>query len=91
MVKKNLILILLIIKFNLINAQSFKWAQKESSTTSDYAHSITPDNGSNVFLTGFFESTITFQVTGTTTSKSLTSNGQRDIYLVKKDCNRNLV
>lgn len=88
---KNILLIFLIFTLNKTNAQSFKWAQKESSTSTDYAHYVMPDNGSNVFLTGYFESTITFQGTGAPATRSLTSNGQKDVYLVKKDCNRNLV
>jgi gliding motility-associated-like protein len=91
MVKKNLLLILLIIKFNVINAQNFKWAQKIGSTSSDFAKSMALDNHGNIFLMGAYNGTLVFPGNGNLASRSITSAGSWDIYLSKMDCNKNLI
>ncbi len=81
----------LVIYFNSVQAQSFKWAQKIGSTQSDFARAIDTDNNGNTFLIGGFNGTIVFPGTGALASRSINSMGGVDVYISKMDCNRNLI
>ncbi|MDH6059217.1 SBBP repeat-containing protein, partial [Chrysosporum bergii ANA360D] len=60
---------------------NYLWAQKAGGSDSDYSSSIAVDNSGNIYTTGYFYETATF---GNTT---LTSAGNRDIFITKQDSN----
>jgi len=64
--------------FNYGSAMSFNWAQKGGSTADDQGWSITYATGSQrIWATGYFNSTATFS------GQDVTSNGLRDMFLVR--------
>lgn len=89
--KRYTITLTIILCFVISEAQTFKWAQKAGSTSSDFARSIETDNNGNTFLIGGFNGTLIFPGSGAVASRSITSAGNTDIYLSKMDCNKNIV
>ena len=59
------------------------WAKKAGGTNSDYSHSIAVDDNGKSYIAGDYKGSATF---GTTT---LTSSGDRDIFIAKLDINGN--
>lgn len=60
------------------------WAKGFGATDLDQGYSIATDSSGNVYTTGIFEGSVTF---GTTT---LTSKGERDIFVAKQDSSGNV-
>lgn len=58
---------------------SFIWASQSVGINCNYPKNICLDNQTNVYITGTFGSTITFD------SKSLTSSGGNDVFVIKYD------
>ena len=85
------ILLFVLIAFFPLKAQTFKWAQKMGSTTLDFSRYIAMDNSGNTYTIGAFDGTMIFPGGGSVASRSIVSQGARDIYLCKFDCSRNLV
>ncbi len=68
---------------------NFVWAKKMGGAGDDIGMSVKTDNNSNVYTTGYFESTVDFDPgVGTT---NLTSAGGTDIFIQKLDSNGNLI
>jgi hypothetical protein len=59
------------------------WAKQAGGTDSDYGYDVATDSSENSYVTGLFMGTVTF---GSTT---ITSNGDRDIFIAKLDTNGN--
>ncbi len=66
----------------------FIWAHNIGGSSSDYGRSLTIDDAGNVYSTGYFDGTVDFDPT--TSVYSLTSNGNKDIYIAKYDIMGNL-
>ena len=61
------------------------WVRQSGSSINDYGQSIAADSSGNVYITGFFQDTATFD------STSLTSIGESDIFIAKYDTDGNVV
>ncbi|GAB4342173.1 MAG: hypothetical protein OHK0038_22020 [Flammeovirgaceae bacterium] len=61
------------------------WAKKFGQTGDNYARGIDSDSEGNIYVSGVYDTQISFG------SISLTSNGQKDIFLVKFDANGNAI
>lgn len=72
-----------------LTAQTFRWAQRATSSANDNASCVKADNKGNVIVTGLFNGIISFDSAGN--SKTLTSSGSKDIYLAKLNCSKNQV
>jgi len=85
--KKTITTILLALIFINVYAQApdWAWAKSIGNVGSDAGRSVASDNTGNVYITGHFDSTITF---GTTT---LTAIGNYDMFLVKYDPAGNVI
>ncbi|PHS63303.1 MAG: hypothetical protein COB12_09775 [Flavobacterium sp.] len=59
----------------------FVWAKTVGGSNEDVAYSIIIDDSDNIYITGFFQNTADFD-TGAGTEE-ITSNGSRDIYILK--------
>ena len=59
------------------------WATKAGGSSFDRGNGITIDNAGNIYVAGFFYETATFG------SYSLTSSGEKDIFVAKMDANGN--
>jgi len=59
------------------------WAKQAGGTDSDYGYDVATDSSGNSYVTGLFMGTVTF---GSTT---ITSNGDRDVFIAKLDTNGN--
>lgn len=71
---------------------NFFWARSyggDSAGSSDLSRSITSDGNNNVLVTGQFQNTIDFD--SSSNEYELTSNGIRDIFILKLDTNGNFV
>ena len=68
---------------------NFVWAKSIGGALRDDAFSITTGASGNVYVTGRFEGTVDFDP-GTSTF-SITSNGNRDIFILKLDANGNFI
>lgn len=73
---------------NEVNAQSptWLWAKSAGNSSYDYAQSVTADSLGNSYVTGYFNTSISFDVNHT-----LVSNGSSDLYLVKYDPAGNVI
>ena len=60
---------------------NYVWAKKIGGTSNDSGYSLTLDGSGNVFLTGYFASTVDFDPSSTTVN--LTTAGQGDIFIAK--------
>ncbi len=91
--KKIYLAVLLLIFTQLTIAQnpSFEWAKRMGNTTihGDYGMSITTDENSNIFTTGYFSGTVDFDPGAGTTN--LTSTGSCNIFIQKLDPTGNLL
>ncbi|MDI1234455.1 MAG: SBBP repeat-containing protein [bacterium] len=67
---------------------NFIWAKSIGGITSDWSNSISVDNSSNIFLTGFFNSTVDFDPNGGI--YELTAKGS-DIFILKLNNNGNFL
>ncbi|MFY0674010.1 MAG: T9SS type A sorting domain-containing protein [Bacteroidia bacterium] len=67
------------------SAGNYIWAKAIGGTGNEYAHGLEISNGRMIYLTGTFESTVDFDPSSSTTSK--TSNGRGDVFLAKYDTN----
>lgn len=76
---------------NFLFAQNIKWAQKIGGTASDFARGIATDNNGNTFIIGGYNGSLVFPGTQSAISRTITAAGQRDIFLTKMDCNKNMV
>lgn len=69
---------------------NFVWAKQiEGNAPGIYSHSITTDDSTNIYITGYFYDTIDFDPSINT--YNLTSNGNADIFISKLDVNGNFV
>jgi hypothetical protein len=69
---------------------NFVWAKQiEGNAPGIYSHSITTDDSSNIYITGYFYDTIDFDPSINT--YNLTSNGSSDIFISKLDVNGNFI
>ncbi len=73
----------LIVKYNT-NGQVV-WAKNYGSTSGDFADGVALDAAGNVYVTGFFNSTMTVQ------GVTVTSRGLFDVFLAKMDANGTLL
>ncbi len=62
---------------------NWQWATKAGGTSHDDGEAITIDNAGNCYVTGDFQGTATFG------SYSLTSSGEKDIFIAKMDTDGN--
>lgn len=74
--KSKLIFIILLF-CGIINAQSFQFVKKGGGPSSDYGYGMCVDNAGNMYVTGCYKSTATFDNVNTT------SNGLFDIFIAK--------
>ncbi len=65
---------------------NFKWARTWGGPEEDYGNEVAVDNSGNVYVTGFFESTLDFDPDG---GNPHTSNGSSDVFLSKFDSSGN--
>ncbi|WP_193188552.1 hypothetical protein [Nisaea sediminum] len=68
---------------------NFVWARSVGGTGSDLANSVKVDSSGNTYLTGYFQGTVDFDPGSGT--KTLTSAGGADIFLLKLDSDGNFV
>ncbi|HNQ13061.1 MAG TPA: SBBP repeat-containing protein [Bacteroidia bacterium] len=68
----------------------FRWAHKIGSSQSDQAYAITTDANGNVYVCGYFSSTVDFNPDSASTWW-LNSSGNFDAYIIKMDNNGNLI
>ena len=62
----------------------YGWTRTFGGTTDDYGRDVVNDKNGNVYTTGYFAgSNVEFNTTGSGTSDLKSSNGLRDIYLIK--------
>jgi len=61
----------------------WQWAAQAGGNDSDFAYNLFPDNNGNILVTGAFNGTAIFG------SQSITSNGERDIFIAKLDSSGN--
>lgn len=87
--KKNILLIPLIIITSTIKAQNFEWAKQFSSSGVVSGASIITDASGNVYTTGYFSGTADFDPGPS--NVSLTSSGSNDIFISKLDAAGNFV
>lgn len=66
---------------------NYLWAKQFGGTSSDFMSSLVVDELGNTYTTGYFNTTAVFDSTTTT----LVSNGQDDIFICKMDAAGNLV
>ena len=66
------------------NTGSFQWAKRAGGTTGDIAYGVAV-SGSDVYITGSFNSTANFNTPSATGSNEITSAGNSDIFLAKYD------
>ncbi|MCC7301041.1 MAG: SBBP repeat-containing protein [Bacteroidia bacterium] len=66
-----------VVKYNSSGVE--QWAVKLGGSQNDYAYGIVSDGANNVFITGFFQSSVTFG------PNNLTSSGWGDIFVAKLD------
>ncbi len=87
----SLILILLsfALKGNLIQAQTFQWANTHGAQGKDYGMDLTRDNQQNIYLTGSFNETVDFDPGSGVALKTWV--GGDDVYVQKLDPNGNLI
>lgn len=71
------ILILLLFLCNILQAQNFQFVKKGGGSSSDYGYSTCVDNAGNVYLTGCYKATATFD------NINFTSKGLLDIFIAK--------
>ena len=76
-----------VLKLNFLG--NYVWVKTVGGTNVEQSFSIDVDTASNVFTTGYFNATVDFDP-GTGTA-NLTSNGMRDIYVLKLDASGNYV
>lgn len=62
---------------------NFVWAKSFGEGDDDYGNSIALDAAGNIYTTGFFQATVDFDPD--TSSFSLTSSGNKDIFVLKLD------
>ncbi|MCF8297615.1 MAG: T9SS type A sorting domain-containing protein [Saprospiraceae bacterium] len=65
----------------LDNLGDFSWAKSIGGPMSDNAYSIFTDASNNLYLTGYYQSTVDFDVSSSTFN--LTSNGTDDVFIAK--------
>lgn len=69
---------------------NFVWVKQiEGNASGIYSHSITTDDSTNIYITGYFYDTIDFDPSINT--YNLTSNGSSDIFIIKLDVNGNFL
>jgi gliding motility-associated-like protein len=88
---KNWLITFLIFFSQFLCAQNIKWAQKIGGTASDFARGIATDNKGNTFIIGGYNGSLVLPGTQSAASRTITAAGQRDIFLTKLDCNKNMV
>lgn len=90
--KKSIVFLslILVIQLQTLSAQapSWTWAKGFGDTDFDIAQKTTADDSGNVYVTGFYYTSIIFG-TGST-AVTLTAQGNEDIYLAKYDASGNL-
>ncbi len=84
-------ILFLLLSIAQTKGQTFKWAQKMGSTSSDVARFLAVDNSGNTYVIGRFSGTMIFPGGGSVASRSLVSAGSNDFYVAKFDCSRNMV
>ncbi len=67
-------------------AQKLDWAQQFGGSVNDIAWKVSYDNDENYYVLGEFSTTLPLDSLGST--RNLTSEGGRDIYLAKYNCSR---
>ncbi|MDR2010452.1 MAG: T9SS type B sorting domain-containing protein [Bacteroidales bacterium] len=63
----------------------FSWIKTAGGISSDEVKAISTDEDGNIYLTGYFSGELTFQ------SETVTSTGDKDVFLAKLDENGNLL
>lgn len=74
---------------NISNAQTFEWAKSFGGVSNDIGRSITLDTLGNIYISGYFESTVDFDPGPGTFY--LTSAGGWDAYIQKMDASGNFI
>lgn len=86
MIKKILAFAIAIMSVTYSYAQSFNWAIGGGSTGLDYYRAVTTDPQNNVIGLFYFTGNVTIDSAGT--PKSFVPSGNRDILIVKYNCNK---
>lgn len=76
---------LLFVSIFSANAQDWVFGKQAGGTLNDYGQSITVDGSGNSYIAGYFEGTASFG------SVSLTSSGEKDIFVAKYDPSGNVL
>jgi len=84
-----LLFLSLLLPFSFASAQEYDWVHKLGGISVDIGRGIQADNGGNVYLVGTFSDIVDFDP-GTTTT-TLTSNGDSDVFFGKYDPTGNLL
>lgn len=82
---KNIITLTISLLTTIGFAQNFEWATPDGGYNEDRGFGVAADNSGNVYVTGFFKSTATFD------SYTFTSAGVEDIFLAKYSPNGELL
>ncbi len=89
MTKKIILFFIIALSYTNSYSQLFNWTKAISGASDEFASSITIDDSSNTYVTGYFQSQITF--TKPSGNITLTSNGSYDFFVSKFDCSGNVV
>ena len=73
-----------------LRAQDLVWAERAGGTSADFGFGIAVDGAGNSYVTGEFQGSATFGP-GETNETTLTSAGDRDIFVAKYDASGDLV
>jgi len=80
----------LLIKMN-ITTEMIEWIRKGGGLADDQSNSLIVNDAGDVFSTGYFQGTATFDSTSLTQSESISSIGSSDIFLCKYNTYGNLL
>ncbi|RYU94081.1 Ig-like domain-containing protein [Emticicia agri] len=70
-----------IVKYNI--AGELVWVKRAGGANNDFGTGITTDNAGNIYVTGFFYSTMNFNNPSATGSNEISSAGQTDAFVAK--------